>query len=450
MEEKNNSQNLLEEEKQNESEDSNSFIKSKELDLEKEFDLTLGTFEEAEKFMQDNKYIREGYILNCNTFKRTLRSLLMIHNETVNVWSHLVGAIFFFFLIWYTTIFITNLQTQVSNIRSDASLVANKAREFKEESSDIMKNVYTSMKEIEYNFKNFYNAEKEEETTVYIRAFNEINYIYGELKNYSLPVMVSAYKKIKEYYTYFMDAVTSVKEEIIDLIKLDTSLTQEYENHLDTNYHLNLEERKKKELARWPLYIIIFSAIFCLSFSAIFHLFGVINEKYFNILNRFDYGGISLLISGSCFPPYYYFFYYSTLFKYLYLILISVFGVGTFLYSLTDDFNKPKRRALRGTLFLIFGLCSGVPIMHMAFFGDYIEGYGDDIILLNWYLGGISYIIGALFYILRFPEKKFPGKFDYFGASHQIFHVLVFFGALFHFIGSLEAYNYRFRNLKIN
>ena len=308
MEEKNNSQNLLEEEKQNESEDSNSFIKSKELDLEKEFDLTLGTFEEAEKFMQDNEYIREGYILNCNTFKRTLRSLLMIHNETVNVWSHLVGAIFFFFLIWYTTIFITNLQTQVSNIRSDASLVANKAREFKEESSDIMKNVYTSMKEIEYNFKNFYNAEKEEETTVYIRAFNEINYIYGELKNYSLPVMVSAYKKIKEYYTYFMDAVTSVKEEIIDLIKLDTSLTQEYETHLDTNYHLNLEERKKKELARWPLYIIIFSAIFCLSFSAIFHLFGVINEKYFNILNRFDYGGISLLISGSCFPPYYYFF----------------------------------------------------------------------------------------------------------------------------------------------
>ena len=450
MEEKNNSQNLLEEEKQNESEDSNSFIKSKELDLEKEFDLTLGTFEEAEKFMQDNEYIREGYILNCNTFKRTLRSLVMIHNETVNVWSHLVGAIFFFFLIWYTTIFITNLQTQVSNIRSDASLVANKAREFKEESSDIMKNVYTSMKEIEYNFKNFYNAEKEEETTVYIRAFNEINYIYGELKNYSLPVMVSAYKKIKEYYTYFMDAVTSVKEEIIDLIKLDTSLTQEYETHLDTNYHLNLEERKKKELARWPLYIIIFSAIFCLSFSAIFHLFGVINEKYFNILNRFDYGGISLLISGSCFPPYYYFFYYSTLFKYLYLILISVFGVGTFLYSLTDDFNKPKRRALRGTLFLIFGLCSGVPIMHMAFFGDYIEGYGDDIILLNWYLGGISYIIGALFYILRFPEKKFPGKFDYFGASHQIFHVLVFFGALFHFIGSLEAYNYRFRNLKIN
>ena len=174
------------------------------------------------------------------------------------------------------------------------------------------------------------------------------------------------------------------------------------------------------------------------------------NAKYFNILNRFDYGGISLLISGSCYPPYYYFFYYSIKFRNFYLILITSIGIGTFIYSLTDDFNKPQRRTLRGILFLIFGLCTAIPILHMTFFGDTIKGYSNDIILINWYLGGISYIIGTFFYILRFPEKSFPRVFDYFGASHQIFHVLVFFGALFHFMGSLDAYNYRFKHLKIN
>ena len=448
MEGKNNSKTFLEEEKIEKSSDFIPIERSIEIEIEKELDLRIGTFEEAEKFMQDNEFIKGGYLLNCTTFKKAFRSLLLIHNESVNVWSHLLGAIFFFFLIWYTTIFITNLQTQVSNIRSDANSVANKAKEYREESPDIMDNIYNSMKEIELNFRYFYS--KEEETAVYISSFNKINYIYDELKNYTLPVMESFYKKIKEYYKYFMEAVTSVKEEIIDLIKLDTSITKEYESNLDTNFNLKLDERKKKELARWPIFVIIFAAILCLSFSSIFHLFYVMNEKYFNILNRFDYGGISLLISGSCYPPYYYFFYYSTFFRYLYLIIISTFGVGTFLYSLTDDFNKPKRRSLRGTLFLMFGLCTGLPILHMAFFGEYIEGHSDDIILLNWYLGGISYIIGALFYILRFPERKFPGKFDYFGASHQIFHVLVFFGALFHFMGSLEAYNYRFRHLKIN
>jgi adiponectin receptor len=301
------------------------------------------------------------------------------------------------------------------------------------------------MREIELNFRYY-----DEDETVYRSSFNKINDLYDELKNYTIPSLISFYKTIQEYYKYFLDGIAIVKEEIIDLIKLDTSITKEYKTNLNNEFNLNLEERKKKELARWPIFIIIFAAIACLSFSAIFHLFGLMNAKYFNILNRFDYGGISLLISGSCYPPYYYFFYYSQTFKLLYLILISVFGVGTFLYSLTDDFNKPQRRSLRGILFLIFGLCTGVPIMHMAFFGDTIDGYGNDIILLNWYLGGISYIIGAIFYILRFPEKKFPGKFDYFGASHQIFHCLVFFGALFHFMGSLEAYNYRFRNLKIN
>ena len=447
MEEKNNSTKLLEEEAIEKSEDSIPIKEFEDLNLEKE--LRLGTFEEAEKFIQDNEYIKGGYLLNCTTFKKTFKSLLIIHNESVNVWSHLIGAIFFFFLIWYTTIFITNLQTQVSNIRSDASSLANKAKELKSEYPFVMNNIYSSMKEIELNFKNFYE-DYEEETTVYTRSFNRINNLFEEIKNYTIPAMDKLYKNIKQYYSFFIESVTSVKEEIIDLIKLDTSITRAHESNLDANYDLKLDERKKKELARWPLFIIIFAAITCLSFSAIFHLFGIMNAKYNNILNRFDYGGISLLISGSCYPPYYYFFYYSTLFKYLYLILISVFGIGTFLYSLTDDFNKPKRRCLRGTLFLIFGLCTGVPILHMAFFGDYIEGYGENIILLNWYLGGISYIVGALFYILRFPEKKFPGKFDYFGASHQIFHVLVFFGALFHFMGSLEAYNYRFRNLKIN
>ena len=120
------------------------------------------------------------------------------------------------------------------------------------------------------------------------------------------------------------------------------------------------------------------------------------------------------------------FFYYSTLFKYLYLILISLLGVGTFLYSLTYDFNKPQRRALRGTLFLIFELCTGVPILHMAFFGDHIEGYSDDIILLNWYFGGISFIVGALFIYLDSEKKNFRGNLTFLEPRIKFFMCLFF------------------------
>ncbi len=38
----------------------------------------------------------------------------------------------------------------------------------------------------------------------------------------------------------------------------------------------------------------------------------------------------------------------------------------------------------------------------------------------------MQYIIGVVFFASRFPERWFPGKFDIFGSSHQIWHVLVF------------------------
>ena len=408
---------------------------------EKELKMRLGTYEEAPKFIQDNEYLKHGYLLHCNTFKKIFKSFLIIHNESVNIYSHLLGAFFFFILIWYTTFFITNTKTQITQIKSAASSVAIKAKELKKESPDIMDNIYESMKEIEYNFK------KLDKNNIYSNSFNKINGISNELKNYTNLQKETNYTG---NYSYLINSVISVKEGIVDLIKLDKTLSKENESNLDDKYQLNLKSRKKKKLAIWPIFVIIFSAIACLSFSTSFHLFGLMNAKYFNVLNRFDYGGISLLISGSCYPPYYYFFYYSIKYRNIYLIFITTFGVGTFLYSLTDDFNKPQRRTLRGILFLIFGLSAGVPILHMAFFGYTIEGYNPDAIFINWYLGGISYVIGTFFYILRFPEKNFPRIFDYFGASHQIFHVLVFFGALFHFFGSLDAYNYRFKHLKVN
>jgi adiponectin receptor len=67
--------------------------------------------------------------------------------------------------------------------------------------------------------------------------------------------------------------------------------------------------------------------------------------------------------------------------------------------------------------------------------------------MLYWYLGGIAYIVGALIYIVRFPEKCRPGKHDIWGSSHQIFHLFVISGVILHYLGSLDAYYYRVENL---
>ena len=56
----------------------------------------------------------------------------------------------------------------------------------------------------------------------------------------------------------------------------------------------------------WPLGINAFSACFCMGCSAIYHLFLVKSPEYNANLARLDYGGISVLIFGSCVPVLYY------------------------------------------------------------------------------------------------------------------------------------------------
>jgi adiponectin receptor len=46
-------------------------------------------------WQQDNKYILGGYRPLSNSYPRSLRSLLYLHNQTVNIYTHLLGFIAF-------------------------------------------------------------------------------------------------------------------------------------------------------------------------------------------------------------------------------------------------------------------------------------------------------------------------------------------------------------------
>lgn len=48
---------------------------------------------QAPQFMKDNIYIKSGYRINFKSFPGAIKSLFMVHNEIVNIWSHFLGAI---------------------------------------------------------------------------------------------------------------------------------------------------------------------------------------------------------------------------------------------------------------------------------------------------------------------------------------------------------------------
>lgn len=59
---------------------------------------------------------------------------------------------------------------------------------------------------------------------------------------------------------------------------------------------------------------------------------------------------------------------------------------------------------------------------------------------------GLFYLVGAWLYAARLPERHFPGAFDIWFHSHQIFHYCVFAAAAVHFIGLITAFQWHREN----
>ena len=61
----------------------------------------IGHYEQAPGYMKDNEGITHGYRINFNTPKKIIKSLFMVHNESVNIWSHFIPALLILSLLIY-------------------------------------------------------------------------------------------------------------------------------------------------------------------------------------------------------------------------------------------------------------------------------------------------------------------------------------------------------------
>jgi len=71
-------------------------------------EIKLAHFDELPAWLQDNQFIKTGH-RNANLTKRALvKSLFTVHNETLNIWTHLICFILLLFLMLYTYVKIIN------------------------------------------------------------------------------------------------------------------------------------------------------------------------------------------------------------------------------------------------------------------------------------------------------------------------------------------------------
>lgn len=190
--------------------------------------------------------------------------------------------------------------------------------------------------------------------------------------------------------------------------------------------------------------LFLISAIICLTCSTLYHTLSCHSERILRLFGRLDFSGIALLVMGSFVPWVYYTFYCSTQPRVVYLITISILGIGAIIFSQWDRFAKPEYRVVRAGMFSALGASGFIPMLHMLFERGLSYAFSEG--QLQWLLlMFLSYGSGAALYATRVPERLFPGKLDLILHSHQIFHILVVIGVLLHLYSITNLQFYRWQ-----
>jgi adiponectin receptor len=136
-----------------------------------------------------------------------------------------------------------------------------------------------------------------------------------------------------------------------------------------------------------------------------------------------------MLITGSLIPWLHYCFACQPLLRVTYTAITTSLGIVCVTITLSDEFNKPTYRWMRAVVFVCLGLSGIVPIkIHIITSGLQLSAVAPT---YSWFLlMMLLYMLGTIVYVLRFPECRWPGKFDIWFSSHQLFHVLVLVATL--------------------
>jgi len=422
----------------------------------------LCTSKDAPAWSVHNEYIHTGYRTDFG-WRDAFRSVLMVHNETANIWTHLLGLVVFAFITlsmatgWGNTHLPALPESwTVGADHARAALVA-RTVQFRRVAANSIKNLRRLAERAE-------RAESESLRAA-TRALSSVAQAVSDRTHHGLVASTSETKaKLLERLRTARRFVSEAAAESGEGLKnqgtdsrraaLVAKIIHQLETHASTlasaledsavgyDWHVSLELPGEKA-PRWPMYVFLSGAIVCLSFSTVCHTLACVGARVSVIVWRVDYVGIAALIVASFYPVVFYSFYCVPLVRDTYLAVMSAFGVMTLCVTLAERFQDAKYSPLRAALFSSLGGLGSFPILHQTWF--VWDKKPTPIAVMLWLelLMGACYLSGAVIYARAVPEKWKPGRFDLWFSSHNIFHVLVVMGAVVHYRAALVLLAWR-------
>ena len=192
------------------------------------------------------------------------------------------------------------------------------------------------------------------------------------------------------------------------------------------------------EQALLLLFYVSEMAVFSFSFS--FHLFSNHSRRVYLLFSRLDYSGITFVLSGSFIPSYYYGLHCRPLALYTHVTIQCLLSV--LCVCATFWFSAPRYRMLRFTLFTLLGFYAVIPTTQIIM-QDGLWFARHAYCLSGILTAALFAVLGAVLYVLKIPERFFPGKITVWASSHQFWHLCCIIVGLLMYSSVLDMIKFR-------
>ena len=418
--------------------------KRKRRPVQRQVKAFLTSFDQAPVHLRDNPFIKRGYRAGYS-FRDACISAFKLHNESGNIWTHLVGFIIFILLTALTV----HLRPVPFSVGAEA-LSALEHRLASSTKSTLYDLLHTA--EAWERAVMRLGGEATAPVEAYLRSIGRHN--LGELRALLSLSATELSSNIEKMGSTLGSSARDVGSRLraagssasLELMHLESKIS-----HMSSEAFHELEVALRRALAsildtswpvsRWPMHVFTAGAMTCLLTSSMCHLFGCCNAHISTVMWRFDYAGIAVLIVASFFPPVYYAFLCNTYARVTYLLATGLLGAVVMSITLLERFQNPRWHPYRAALFSCLGLWGAVPLIHAWYlYGDisaFTQAMHLDLAM------GFIYLFGAALYAFKIPERWKPGAFDVAFHSHQLFHVAVVIAAMLHYKASRVLMHWR-------
>lgn len=115
----------------------------------------------------------------------------------------------------------------------------------------------------------------------------------------------------------------------------------------------------------------------------------------------------------------------------------ALLGIGGTILPWHPTFNRIDMAWARVAFYVTLALTGFVPFFQLS----WTRGMQWTTQFYTPILKSVGvYFLGAILYAAKVPERWCPGMFDYLGGSHNIWHLAVLGGILFHYLAMQEFF----------